>query len=319
MSRMYDRLLGKSSHWLASEFPYWQASPAAVDATIVADNVGEYRAFHETDQPDTWLEFPGVMPPLKHFFVETRRPEKYPDWYPLAWGVEFQVADAQTGVPLPLLSEKGEKIGMYASQSKWILKAFLFTEYRKGNIHLSLSGCGSVRADGTLVKNWQWFNYPHPDQDERLAIKASTVKPYSSDGDAAVQQELAYYHLLLCIPFMAIAFMNCKNVVLVDSPPAPKLSRAHQKRHGVPLITYKTLRVKPVTLSHYLKEAESVDKAVGGQALPLHITRGHFKDYRDGKGLFGKYQGLFWWDQHVRGDPDNGVVLKDYRVEPDHP
>jgi len=69
-------------------------------------------------------------------------------------------------------------------------------------------------------------------------------------------------------------------------------------------------------VTHYLKEAESVDKASVSQVLPLHITRGHFKDYRDGKGLFGKYQGLFWWDQHVRGDPDNGVVLKDYHVDP---
>ena len=52
----------------------------------------------------------------------------------------------------------------------------------------------------------------------------------------------------------------------------------------------------------------------GGLKQALHICRGHFKDYRDGRGLFGKHKGLYWWEQNVRGSIEQGVHIKDYRV-----
>jgi hypothetical protein len=52
-----------------------------------------------------------------------------------------------------------------------------------------------------------------------------------------------------------------------------------------------------------------------GIAKALHICRGHFKDYRNSAGLFGKYKGLYWWDMHTRGTEKAGVVIKDYRVK----
>ncbi len=46
----------------------------------------------------------------------------------------------------------------------------------------------------------------------------------------------------------------------------------------------------------------------------MHIVRGHFKDYRNGGGLFGKLKGLYWWDMHVAGDISNGQIVKDYSI-----
>ena len=46
----------------------------------------------------------------------------------------------------------------------------------------------------------------------------------------------------------------------------------------------------------------------------LHICRGHFKDYTRGRGLFGRFKGLYWWDSQVRGTAEKGIVVKDYRV-----
>ncbi len=40
-----------------------------------------------------------------------------------------------------------------------------------------------------------------------------------------------------------------------------------------------------------------------------------FKDFSKGKGLFGKYKDVFWWDSQVRGRVDQGVVLKDYAID----
>lgn len=41
--------------------------------------------------------------------------------------------------------------------------------------------------------------------------------------------------------------------------------------------------------------------------------RGHFKDF-SAKGLFGKYKGVYWWGDQVRGDSAQGVIDKDYRL-----
>jgi len=33
------------------------------------------------------------------------------------------------------------------------------------------------------------------------------------------------------------------------------------------------------------------------------------------RGLFGQQKGLYWWDAHVRGTAERGVVVKDYEVK----
>lgn len=48
--------------------------------------------------------------------------------------------------------------------------------------------------------------------------------------------------------------------------------------------------------------------------MAMHTCRGHFADYRKGKGLFGKLKGLYWINSHVRGSEEHGVVEKDYAV-----
>ena len=47
----------------------------------------------------------------------------------------------------------------------------------------------------------------------------------------------------------------------------------------------------------------------------LHICRGHFKDFREGRGLFGRTKGLFWWDAQVRGTIDAGISDHEYNVK----
>lgn len=61
-----------------------------------------------------------------------------------------------------------------------------------------------------------------------------------------------------------------------------------------------------------IKTEGNVDEV--GLKRALHICRGHFKNYSNGKGLFGKYKGLYWWDMNLRGNSENGTVVKDYKV-----
>jgi hypothetical protein len=39
-------------------------------------------------------------------------------------------------------------------------------------------------------------------------------------------------------------------------------------------------------------------------------------DYREGGGLFGKHKGVYWWEHHLRGDVEHGIVDKDYSMGP---
>ena len=46
----------------------------------------------------------------------------------------------------------------------------------------------------------------------------------------------------------------------------------------------------------------------------FHIFRGHFKNYTEGNGLFGKYHGIYYWESGIRGNKAIGTVVKDYQI-----
>ena len=118
--------------------------------------------------------------------------------------------------------------------------------------------------------------------------------------------------------YMTISLMNCKNVVMIDNPPPAKLSKRHAEKYGVPLVTYKTLKVLPMRKVNQ-NDYDPADTRDTSIPKSLHIARGHFKDYRNGPGLFGKYQDIFWWDAYVRGSAEKGVIVKDYDVQAPEP
>lgn len=107
----------------------------------------------------------------------------------------------------------------------------------------------------------------------------------------------------------ATSLMHAKNVELVDNPLPPKVAKRRQK-DGKPVVTFKTLKIESM-------RKQAMNAREGGDTSAkraLHLVRGHFKDYREGGGLFGKYNGLYWWDMHVAGNEKAGIVVKDYSV-----
>lgn len=115
-----------------------------------------------------------------------------------------------------------------------------------------------------------------------------------------------------CFPFfLAISFMHCKNVVTTVNEPPAKLSKAYQKRRGVPLVKYYTLEIEP--MKQVLRREGQSEKT--GLKRALHICRGHFAHYSPDKPLFGRVSGTFWKPAHVRGSLSEGAVIKDYEVK----
>lgn len=110
--------------------------------------------------------------------------------------------------------------------------------------------------------------------------------------------------------FLTASFMHCKNVELRDMPNDPGFVRRFTKWHGRPPVQYKEIDITPMRKVIRTTAAEYGT----GTRQALHICRGHFKDYRE-HGLFGKFKGLFWWDQMVRGSEAEGVIKKTYNVK----
>jgi hypothetical protein len=111
--------------------------------------------------------------------------------------------------------------------------------------------------------------------------------------------------------FLATSFLHCRNVSADEHLPPAKLSKAYKRRHGQPLVRFKTLSIEP--MKQVLRKQGHIEHH--GLSHALHLCRGHFKDYRNSSGLFGKHKGLFWWDMHARGALDQGAVVKDYAIK----
>jgi hypothetical protein len=112
------------------------------------------------------------------------------------------------------------------------------------------------------------------------------------------------------IAFVSIAFAHCKNVTTHTHEYHRRIRNCSGKKISAK-VTHRTLTIDPMKK---VLETEG-DIQHNGIAKALHICRGHFKDYRNSAGLFGKYKGLYWWDMHTRGTEKAGVVIKDYRVK----
>lgn len=80
------------------------------------------------------------------------------------------------------------------------------------------------------------------------------------------------------------------------------------------MLDYRVLNIEP------MKAVMSTEGCLesDGPKVALHLCRGHFKDFRNGPGLFGKHKGIFWWEGSVRGSLSKGRVDKDYSVSPLH-
>lgn len=215
------------------------------------------------------------------------------------------------------------------------------------NTQLSFKNLKIVRPDGSLhnnyihpVRSYGCLLFINGEDDEHIAMGALSLSDSKSEGfffngleawecdpegkyvagwplsdyliSAATGAQQANARIMppAQIPLLALSFIHCKNTTLLTNTPPPRLQEARVKKGKRPLVTYKTLDIRPVKR---ILETEGRLNQVGFKQS-LHICRGHFKDYTE-RGLFGKYYGIYWWDSQVRGDIKEGQTLKDYRVQ----
>ncbi len=238
-------------------------------------------------------EIPNVRPPFHTMWLEFTNPfseklklrvKKLDDSYVLPGGSGLD--DNKYGMLFDVWKESSDEIRV---------GTFIFREDVSGEIFFSGGLSWFCDASGKPIEQFDFIS-----------------KFYLHDDPKMQQETITAVYMLLYVPQLAISFMHCKNIIIHSEEPSAKLQKARERRGKLPLFTFKTLEIKPIT-KLLKEEGESETK---GLQYALHICRGHFKDFSQGKGLFGKNKGLFWWDSQVRGSRQIGAVIKDYKVSP---
>lgn len=114
--------------------------------------------------------------------------------------------------------------------------------------------------------------------------------------------------------FVALSrILECKNVSLKKHEAAVAgKEREYMRQNGfVCSDDFYTLVVKIGG-----KEVEYASSSPGtGPKKRFHLCRGHYATYTEEKKLFGRYVGKYWVPEHFKGNPDLGVIEKDYLIE----
>jgi hypothetical protein len=195
------------------------------------------------------------------------------------------------------LSRRGALVKSFKNEYGWERKVYHFHLLPENKCYVFCVSHSCIDSLGQLTSDKfnEKFNF-------------DTLEGGASESNKRDLSRMFLYDLLIIA--MTTTFMHCKNTQLIEAHVSEKLQKSRLKKRKLPLLKHYTLEISPV--KKILKEQGNIEKTGIKQAM--HICRGHFKDYRDGRGLFGKYQGLYWWEDQVRGDKHEGIIVKNYKV-----
>ena len=289
---------------------------------IRIDNVDRY--YHEIAKDSdgmSFLSFPNVAMPFQNMFLSCEEPHGIPldgDGIQPRYGIWFYttpIRQAMQDVHLeyyahletnrPQLEKRGVKtmtIAIHYLQPSRIEQPY--------GIGLNVF---AIKEDGEILnlregKEWALFK-TGIEFEQWLERKANVQFDEADDWLRKTTLEM------IAVGLFAVSLLHCKNVELVDGETTKQERRPtklFERKKGTPAAKWKVLNIEP--MRRVLREEGQIE--TNGLLNALHICRGHFKDYRHGKGLFGRHKDIYWWDQQLRGDEAAGVVIKDYNVKP---
>lgn len=275
---------------------------------IVADNVAEFvygtgadadqfPEGHKT-QFDFVRDFPNLAPPYKNFFIEWAETAPSVKWFAPLIGIHFFTWDLvkDDAAYARMFAGARDVIAEFAAKHHFFLWGDLYIYWKDrrealGPLMHYLIGVG---PDGTP---------------ENMTVLAAMSREDASDAEWNLFRDWQQY--VIC-PLMTLSFVHCKNVRIVKAPePPPQFEKAWKKRNGRDLIRYHTIEIEPMKK---ILVAEGRSATVGLRKA-LHICRGHFKTYGPEHKLFGRVAGTFWFESHVRGRAEEGLVIQDVAVQ----
>lgn len=270
---------------------------------IEATNVARFFDENYMDARDAdafWSDLKCLVPPHRKFFVEWEKPRvpgaRRMGMLFMACAPEF--ADAQARA---FFGDAGEKTPAKIAEfrrdlrCRWIYLTLDFLEFNHTEGHVSglrgpyHVGTMSVAEDGSLLDFWM------------------------SHGSVIAKDESTQVGAASLVAWTTLAMLNCANIDTIEHRAPDAFQRARVRGGKKPLVSYHTVRV----------DLDKTPRQVAAQGLPgegtstrQHRKRGHMKDYRRGKGLFGRYKGVWYWGPTLAGSEEAGVVVSDYEVRP---
>lgn len=184
------------------------------------------------------------------------------------------------------------------SRCRWIYITLDFLEFPFKNDGEHISGLRgpfhigtiSVAEDGAMLNFWMSHATEQIPKAESLQVATASL-----------------------VAWTTLSMLNCANIETVEHKASAAFQKARVKNGKKPLVSYHTIRVDLDRTPRQI----AAPSLLGDAALPrLHKKRGHMKDYRRGKGLFGRYRGVWFWGDMTAGSEDAGVVVSDYKVSP---
>jgi hypothetical protein len=250
-----------------------------------------------------WTDLKCLVPPYKRFFVEWEKPlidsAKRMGTMFLACPPDLAEATARMIIGAGARSTPA-KIAEFRQDSRcrWIYITLDFLEFPHKNDGDHISGLRgpyhigtiSVAEDGTMLNFWMSHATAQIPKDESMQVAAASL-----------------------VAWTTLSMLNCANIEAVEHKIPDAFQKSRAKSGKRPLVSYHTVRV----------DLDKTPRQIAAPSLPgdgttprLHKKRGHMKDYRHGKGLFGRYKGVWFWGDMTAGSEDEGVVVSDYKVTP---
>jgi hypothetical protein len=256
-----------------------------VEATNVARFFDDsYMRRGESDKDASaafWSDLKCLVPPHEKFFVEWDQPR-----IPSAkrMGMAFLACKPELAEETArlILGRAAHATPMKIAEfrrdmrCRWIYLTLDFLEFAHKNDGEHISGLRgpyhigviSVAEDGSLIDFWL------------------------SHGSVLSHEESMQVAAASLVGWTTLAMMNCKNIARTEHKAPEAFQKARVKGGKKPLVSYHTVRV----------DLDKTPGAIAAEGLPgdgstprRHMKRGHIKDYRGGKGLFGRYKGVWYW------------------------
>ncbi len=295
---------------------------------LSCNNVGIYY-WQECDK-EIWTlrDFPNVAPPFERFWLDFTAPsfvnseeygiipwneESASHWGFDCWGFDLRQEETRTYY-LSTYDGFENPLYPYMDTARWAMDMYMYWRFQ-GRIRQPWLWRTLVDDQGKFVCNKDGkevlLNAPTNDETDFALEQLAQVMPYEKAFENMQRFVLPYWHTAA----LAISFLHCKNVVLEEvKPPRKVVHNKSQKRRGVKPylpVPYKVLVIEP--MKRILK-SEGQSEQVGAKKS-LHICIGHFKHYENGRGLFGKHKGTYWFPQQIRGSKGKGITTKDYEIK----
>jgi hypothetical protein len=288
------RMISKIPEWEEYGRDLWPILSNRDMPVLLIDNVADYY-YTGTDQEhwDLGRDFPNLAPPYECFWCEYRLPKRIHSKEKGDTDVSQWVQHGRAGCFVMALEPDHVKAdGGLPQGTRWILWVDLFVDYGwTGRLpegpHAPIFLC--VDAEGRAL------DAPHAQafiDEEHVDLMKSVM---------------AWLHPI----WLTMSFLHCKNVAVVDNAVDKPLAKKWHAKTGVWPTPYKTLVIEP--LKAILRHQGGAEKS--GLARAMHICRGHFKDYREGRGLFGKYHQLVWQPSILRGTKGKAAPPREIEVK----